>query len=185
MKKMRELGGPSLAALLALGLLTVRGMPAHAADDIDQRAVDRAHNFLTTEQRGKDVLSYVHFGATYQRHKFKETRLVNDGDGRPIKGHFALVYAFDWEDDGISHVGFLCDARGNVYKTQVVYTNAVLNQPFALANGTIKLLGNLLIEALGDKLSADERKQVQKFVDDANAKAMLEWSLKFQQALAR
>jgi hypothetical protein len=41
---------------------------------------------------------------------------------------------------------FLCDRRGNVYEVQVTDTNAILNQPFATANLTIKVLGNLLIE---------------------------------------
>jgi hypothetical protein len=103
--------------------------------------------------------------------------------GKRVPGHFALVYHFDWQDDGKTQLGFLCDAKGNVYEVQLVKSNASLNQPFTLANTTLKVLGNLLIEAFKDKMTAAEKKQVQKIVDDADAKAMLEWSLKFQQAL--
>ena len=62
---------------------------------------------------------------------------------------------------------------------QIVRTNALFNQPFLTANATIKLLGNLLIEAFRDKMAEAERREVQRFVDTADAKGMLEWSLKF------
>jgi hypothetical protein len=32
-----------------------------ADDDIDQRALERAHNFLKTEKHGRFILGYVHF----------------------------------------------------------------------------------------------------------------------------
>jgi hypothetical protein len=175
---------PSLLALLALSLTGLVVAPARAANDIDQAAVNRAHDFLKTEKRGRDILSYVHFGSKYRGHTYKETRYVTTA-GKQVPGHFALVYNFDWEDDGKTHVGFLCDARGNIYEVKVVWTNAVFNQPWLTANATIKVLGNLLIEVFKDKMSPADRREVQKLVDDANAKGMLEWSLKFQQALGR
>lgn len=57
--------------------------------------------------------------------------------------------------------------------------------PQFLAKAPIKVLGNFLIEALKDQLTTAQRKVVQKIGDDTDAKAMLEWSLKFPQALER
>ena len=74
---------------------------------------------------------------------------------------------------------------GSVYRVQIMATNAVRSQPFILANVAIQVLGNLLIEANKAKMSESQRKLVQTFVDDADAKGMLEWSLKFQQMVDR
>lgn len=177
MIRMRYLTG----AVLVLLFLAA---PGTRADDIDRKAVERAHKFLEGAARGRDVLSYVHFGSRYDGHVYRETRVVNRA-GTRVAGHFALVYAYSWEGDGKSNVAFLCDARGQVYDVQVVSTNAVLNQPFLTANATIKVLGNLLIAALEKNLTEKERKEIQQFVDSADARGMLVWSCKFQQALGR
>jgi hypothetical protein len=169
--------------LVALSLIASMVAPAWAAsEDSLQRAMNNAHGFLKTGQRGKDVLDYVHFGATYRGHEFVKTFAVNNDAGNPIDGWFALVYRFRWEDDGVTDIAFRCNPQGNVYDVQVTYTNAVLNRPFLFANAAIKVLGNLLIEANKDKMDRGERRLVQKLVDDADAKGLLEWSLKFQQA---
>jgi len=173
-----------LALLLTAMLLGLTALPARAGDGVEQRALDRAHAFLSTARRGTDILSYVHFGAEYNGHTFKEWVTVTQ-DGRKVPGHFALVYEFAWEDDGRTTLAFLCDASGGVYDVQVVRTNAVFSQPYVLANGAIKVLGNLLIEAFKDNMKPEERQFVQKLVDEADAKGMLVWSLKFQQALGR
>jgi hypothetical protein len=154
---------------------------AQAGEDSAQRSAIAAHDFLKTRQRGKDILDYVHFGATYRGHEYVETRSVVDGAGLPVEGRFALVYRFYWENDGVTDVAFLCDPRGSVYAVKVTYTNAVLSQPFALANVTIQVLGNVLIRAYQDKMTGFERRMVQKLVDNADAKGLLEWSLRFQQ----
>jgi len=182
MSKWRMIPGPALAAVLTLVLAAVPAPLARAADDIDQKSVDRAHAFLNTAPRGRNILSYVHFGSKYQGHSYKATRFVTNG-GKRVAGHFALLYDFAWEDDGKTQVAFLCDARGTLYEVQVVSTNAVFNQPFLTANATIKVLGGLLVEAFKNKMTAAERQDVQKLVENADAKGMLEWSLKFQQGL--
>jgi hypothetical protein len=170
---------------VVLGLVLLLAPAVRADDDIDQKALDRAHAFLKTTQRGRDVLGFAHAGTRYMGHKYKDSRFVTDLEGKRIPGRFALVYTYDWNDDGWTELAFLCDRRGNVYQVQVVDTNAVLNQPFAVANATIKILGNLLIEAFKDNMTADERKQVQKAVDDADAKGLLEMSLKLQQTFGK
>ena len=169
-------------AALGIGLIAALAPCAQAAEE-SQTAVTDAHRFLATAERGREVLGYVHFGARYDGHTYLKTVFVNDGNGRRIDGHFALVYRFRWEGDGITDVGYLCDSRGRVYAVQVMYTNAVLSQPFFLANAAIKGLGNLFIGAFEDKMNRDERRLVQGLVDDADAKGLLEWSLRFEQAL--
>jgi hypothetical protein len=171
------------AVVLVLGLLAWR-TPLARADDVDQKAINRAHDFLKTAARGRDVLSYVHFGASYQGHSHLETRRVTR-NGQTVPGHFALLYHYDWENNGKTDVAFLYDAKGAVYEVQIVRTNAILQQPFVVANGTIKVLGNLLVQAFKDQMSDAQQKELQKIVDDADAKAMLEWSLKFQQLIGR
>lgn len=163
------------------GLVAPAGT-ARADDEIAQKAVTRADEFLNARARGKDILSYVHFGASYRGHAYKETRFVTR-DGKKVPGHFALIYEYSWEDDGKTSVAFLCDAGGSIYEVQIVRSNAILNQPFLTANATTKVLGNLLIAAFKKQMTDEQLRKLQKTVDDADAKALLEWSLVFQQAL--
>lgn len=167
--------------LTVAAAIPVLAPPAPAQTTDVPRAIVAADRFLRTEARGKETLSYLHFGADYHGHEYQRTVAVVDGNDREIPGKFALVYRFYWEKDGITDLAFLCDEAGYVYKVQVMYTNAVLSQPFMLADATIQLLGNALIAANRDKMSPFERKVVQKIVDSADAKALLEWSLSFEQ----
>jgi hypothetical protein len=160
--------------------------PAVRADDeIDQNALERAHNFLKAEKQGRFILGYMHFGSTYVRHKYTETRRVSDGKGGTAPGQFALVYSFDWNDDGTTEVAFKCDRRGNVYGVHVLDSNGIINQPFALANATINVLGKAITEAFKDQLTDEQRKEIEKSIDDADAKTLLEAGMKLQQALAK
>jgi hypothetical protein len=171
------------AVVLVLGLMAWR-TPLARADDVDPKAINRAHDFLKTAARGRDVLSYVHFGASYQGHSYLETRRVTR-NGQTVPGHFALLYHYDWENGGKTDIAFLCDAKGAVYEVQIVKHNAILQQPFTLANAAVKALGSLLVQAFQGQMSDAQQKELQKIVDDADAKAMLEWSLKFQQLIGR
>jgi hypothetical protein len=77
-------------------------------------------------------------------------------------------------------VAFLCDETGTVYGVQALATNAVFNQPFALSNAAIQLTGNAFLADHRDDMSADDRRQIQRLVDDADAKGILRWSLRFE-----
>jgi hypothetical protein len=156
----------SLTALLA---------PCLPAADYTQPALDRAHSFLRTEARGREVLSFVHSGADYHGHKYVETI--------PLDYGFALVYRFWWEDDGVTDVAFLCDPRGNLSRVQIMSTNAFLSQPFLVANASIAVLGHSLIELYKDKLSDDDRRQLHDLVNKADAKGLLEFRLRLEQLL--
>src|SRR5262249_30894996 len=118
-----------------------------AAGDIDKKAVGGAPDLLKTGKRGKDNLSYVHFGSQYDGDSYKKTTLVTDGSGKVVPGHFALVYAYSWDGGYKTEVVFLCDARGNVYEVQAGDSDGVLSRPFVLADAAVKVLGNLLLEA--------------------------------------
>ena len=61
-------------------------------------------------------------------------------------------------------------------------SNGIINQPFALANATINVLGKLIIEGFKDQMTAEQRQEVEKAVDDADAKTLLAAGLKLHQA---
>ena len=67
--------------------------------------------------------------------------------------------------------------------TWAVATSSIIGQPFAIASATINVLGNLLLEALGDQMKPDDRREFQKFVNASDAKGLLIWSLNFQSRL--
>jgi hypothetical protein len=162
-------------SLLMFSLVATLIPSGHAAD-FGQTAVNRAGAFLGAPDRGKEVLAFVHFGADYHGHKYVETRNVNDG-----RGAFALVYRFWWEDDGVTDIAFLADSTGYVYRVQIMYTNAIFSQPFLVANASISILGNSLIELYKDKLSDEDRRQFHDLVNRADAKGLLEFRLKLEQ----
>jgi hypothetical protein len=83
------------------------------------------------------------------------------------------VYRFRWEDDGVTDIAFLCNSKGNVYGVQITKTNAMLQQPFMLADATIQVLGNAIISAMGDDLKDTQRTELQKLVDSANSRGLL------------
>jgi hypothetical protein len=151
--------------------------------DPDQSAVDRTRRFLDTADHGRFVLGYLHFGSTYGGHTYLDTRTVLDQYQSKIPGQFALVYDFRWQDDGKTQLAFLCDSSGNIFKVQVLSTNAQLNQPFLSANLAIITLGNVLVEAFKDRLSEDEERRIRQAIDQGDAKTLLEAGLFFQQKL--
>lgn len=162
-----------------LALAVLAAAPALAAG-IDQQAVNTAHRFLRTSDIGEYTLNFVHAGTDYHGHEYLETQPVFDGNGRQTS-QFKLLYRFRWEDDGVTDVAFVCDARGVVYGVLIQRTNAEWNQPFALADLGIQLLGNAVIQANKDNMSPAERKLARRLVDDADAHGLLELSLRWKQ----
>lgn len=165
----------ALNILLLACVIASFAPPVQAADDNFERAVARADHFLSTDRRAKATLNYVHFGTDYRGQQFRRIAdVTNDGE-------FSLVYRLFWNDDGVTDIAYFCHANGTVYGVKIAYTNAEGNVPFLWANVSIQVLGNLFIEAYKDKLSDDDRKLLQKMVDNADAKGMLEWSLRLDQ----
>jgi hypothetical protein len=155
------------------------------AQDFNDAAVKRADRLLSSASCGRDVISMAHFGSGYVNHAWVQTMHVTR-NGSVAPGEFALVYSYRWGADGKTKVAFLCDQRGTVTEVQVLETNAgPLNQPFMLANATIQIAGNAIIGAFKEKMSDQDRKTFQTIVNNADAKALLEFSLALEQALGR
>ena len=76
------------------------------------------------------------------------------------------------DNDGVTDIAPFCDDKGSVYDTRVLNTNAVVQQPYTLANATIQVLGNLLIQAFKDQTSEQDLKTVQRFVDSADTEGL-------------
>src|SRR5205085_2570118 len=120
MKSLRPL--KAVAVVAAVLLLS---SAARADDGISQTAVESAKKFFDSTERGKEVLNSVHWLGGYNSHKYAEYVTVNDGYGKTIPGHFAVVYDFKWWDNtGDTRIAFLCNDKGTFYKLQVMSTNA-------------------------------------------------------------
>jgi len=169
----RFAGAAQVALMLVLIAVSGAGSQASGAS---QQAVNRADALLRTEERGKEILSYVHFGAAYRGHRYVRTLAVDDGTGA-----FALVYRFQWEADGVTDLAFLCDSGGNVYRVRVEATNAEATPPFLWANVSIAAFGHGLIELYKDRISENDREQLHDLVRKADARGLLELSLRLRQ----
>ena len=167
----------TVLALLAACLLMA--IPARVAAYDSNAGVQRAYNFLQDRQNATDILSFVHFGATYNSHEYVETRNVVDGSGNTIYGDFALVYRFHWENDGITDVAFFCHPSGQIYKSQVVWTNAKFARPFVWANLSIQIVGRMVVNS-DNNMSDSDRELAIKLIDDADAHGLLDLWLTMQ-----
>ena len=170
----------------ALLLLTLTGAALgelRAADEIDYAAVRKAQTFLQTAKRGQYILSFLHFGANYRAHNYKEVMRVTDGSGNALPGQFALIYHFDWEANGAgwTNLACFCDARGNITGVKALDTNAVLQQPFLAADATIQVIGRGMAETFKSQMNEDDRKQMLQFINNADSKGLLEMALQIQQ----
>ena len=176
----RRLSIPA-AFVASLVVLLLSAPVASAA--VEQRSLDRAHKFLKDPEVGKQVLSFVHFGAEYRRHTYMDVRRVKDAKGAIVADKFVLVYRYEWDEDGTTDLAFLCDWRGNVYKIDVLKHNAIIQQPFAMADLTIKLLGNVVLGAFGDGMTAKDRLELRRLIDAADSRGLLLAYVKLAQAL--
>src|SRR5689334_3118950 len=99
--------------VLIAGVLTLASATPQAHGAIEQRSMDRVRKLLDDKIMGKNILSFVHFGAEYRGQKYLETRAVQTEKGAAVPDDFALVYRFEWDKDGTTELAFLCDHRGN------------------------------------------------------------------------
>jgi hypothetical protein len=172
-----------------LAALTFAAAACTPSVQAQERAdVERARQFLDSDSRGRAVLGYLHAGATYTGHRLVATLAVEDAQGKRLDGQFALRYRFDWKiplGDNTTTADFLFDRAGRFYGISGERTTSVVNRPYDLANLTIKVLGESVYQAAKERMTETDRKWVRQIIDDANAKGMLEWSLRFQQNLMR
>ena len=124
----------------------------------------------------------MHMGGTYKDHEVIQVLKVVDKDGDPVPGHFAVKVVYTWDTafgENTTKALFFCNELGKVIDIEAD-TTSILSQPFDIAGATINVLGNIIIEAFGDKMNPDDRKAFKKIVDKSDAKGLLIWSLEFQ-----
>jgi hypothetical protein len=135
----------NIAVVLALWALACPCV--RADDDIDKKAVERAQDFLKAAERGKFIGAFCHFGLRYEGHSHVKTTKVKNASGT-IPGHFALVYDLKMSNRVETQLAFYCGTKGNIYRAQVLDSTGVINSPYALADLSIKVLGEAVYEAL-------------------------------------
>lgn len=174
--------------LLAMTALTAGIINPSTTLAQSPQKVQREIDFLNSTRRGKEMLSYLHFGATYIDHQVIKAMRVSDTDGQEIPGHVALKVVFDWKiplgENSTTAIVFF-DEKGEPYEIQCGPndTTSIVNLPYVLANGTLQILGNLLIEAAGDQMTAQEKSDMQKAINEQDAGRLLIDALKVQMRL--
>ena len=170
--------------MAAFAMILALGNAATADESISNDAIQRAAKFVGARGTGDYVLSFMHLGADYRSHKYLDTRYVTDSDGDRIPGEFAVCYRFTWytSDEGETDVAFFCDPDGTVTGMKVLRTNAVIQQPFAIADATIQIVSAALMEAFGDEMTSEDRRIVSRLIQNADSKGLMEMGIRFRQA---
>lgn len=140
----------------------------------------KAERLLNEQSRAKSVLSLLHFGATYSSHKCERTGGILDNSNRLIPGAFYLDYEYVWDaGGGLGHttVRYYFNGNGILYHVGIQKTDAIVHQPFAMANISIAIVGGIVQKALENDLSEQGKADLQKIIQNADAKKLLEFSL--------
>jgi hypothetical protein len=178
-RQRRPLLATCAAAILGFTIPVLVPQALTAQDSDLQKTANKTGTFLDDANRGKAMLNYLHMGARYRGHEFIKGSRIADADG------FELLYRFRWEDDGVTDLAFQCNRRGYVTSVSVVNSNAKLSPPFLLATVSIKLLGAAIMDSYKDKLTDDQKRQLQQLINEADAKGMLEWALRLEQLFSK
>jgi hypothetical protein len=184
MKTMTD-GRWAVLAVLILGLI---GQAAQAGEPTST-ALRRARqlcDFDVKAQSGREILSALHFGAKMVSCKsIGIAKKITDDSGREIYDQFALAYRWKWDAGGgvgtTDVVFYFKTDTGQFVDLAVDKTDAEFNQPFALANLSIALVGEVLYEAMKDDMTDADKRIFRALIDRADTKALLEWSLRFKQ----
>jgi hypothetical protein len=161
----------------AEAFITKPAIPSSTPSDERPLAVRVADAFLKPEQRGRDILSHLHFLADYHGHELLKVVAL------PEERQYMLIYRFWWYQDGITDVGFLFDLNGKLQHLQVMSTNAQWSPPFTIANGSLKVLGKFIAEKYKDRMNKLEHETLEWIIDNADSKTLLEWRLKLAQSV--
>jgi hypothetical protein len=162
--------GFATPALLALTTVA----PAAYADDVSRPAILKAHSYLIAGKKGQEVLSFVHMFASYKGHELINSRNLGDGA-------FSLIYRYYWNDDDHTEIEFVCNPEGYVTGVNVLSSSALFQQPFLVSRSVVRALGAALLSAEGDKMSAADKAAIQRIIDRADTKALLEATLLMEQ----
>jgi hypothetical protein len=136
-----------------------------AADDGDIKAAKR---FI--EKHAETILRVAHPTVTFLRVELDGTKQLRDG--------FALTYTFHWEssDRHWTTLSFTFDDDG---KLDFIRTKARSNflPPFTAANLAVQVVKEMLKE----EPQLENNRKIARFLEEGNAKGMLEEYLKFKQ----
>ena len=165
---------------MAMGVVLAFTPAAMAEHDAD--AVSRAKQFLESAKMGRMINNYMHFGTTYRSHGDCK---VCDVTNQPTQ--FALLTTFNWESNGagVTNVHFFFNKNGAFTELRVKDSNAFLQQPFAAANLTIKVLGEALFEGFKDQMTDGDKKVLRWAIDNTETKTLLELNLVLESRLKR
>jgi hypothetical protein len=143
--------------------------------------IEHAQSVLDNRENAATILNYLHFGSDFKGYRYIESLNVVDNNGNTIYGQTALVYRYYWENDGdYTDVIFYCNQEGTIYGTRVRKTTAILNQPFLVANLSIQILGNALIESNKDSMTPNDLRIARELVKNADAQGLLNLWLRLQ-----
>jgi hypothetical protein len=162
----------AIPALFLIGVPTA----ASAADSVSAQAVRKAHAYLAQEDKGREVLGVVHTFATYRRHDYVTGYELGGGT-------FSLVYRYFWNEEDHTDIEFRCTSGGYVNSLRVLSTTAWVQQPFLMSRTLVKVMGNAFLRSEGDQLTAADRARIQRLIDNADTKALLETMLFVEQVL--
>jgi len=171
----------SLSATVALFTLLIT---AGFSEAQTSTAINRAQDYLDSTNNAKHIIGIVHMGADLTGFSYVRRGGVTNHSGESIPGHFYLAYDYEWNSGGYgeTRLAFLCDERGTIYEVKNLGSSGVLQAPFLVANGTIKIIGQLLIEAFREEMTNEELKQVQRLVQNSDSKGLLEMGIGLRQA---
>lgn len=155
------------------------------SQEISQTAIDKAHNFLKTSDRGRQINHLMHFGTTYTSHEAIEVLAVKDAAGRLVPGEFAISYRFWWDREYSTDLLVFCTASGSISGIRATRSDGIAQAPFLASQATIALIGNVIYEAFKNDMSETERAQLRQIIEQADTKSLLEMQLKLQQALGQ
>lgn len=175
-----QLANSLRAGVVLLILAALIQVPASASWNDTPAGMDKAFNFLQNRQNGVAILSYLHFGSDYFGHEYIGMLNVVDKSGETVPGDFALVYRFRWSNEDYTDVAFLCNPEGQIYRSEVRRSTAVLNQPFVAANVFIGVLGNLLIESNRRNMTKADLELTHELVNRVDAQGLMDLWLRLQ-----
>jgi hypothetical protein len=139
---------------------------ASARADVPAKSIQSIEDYLNTDSAAKLVLNFVHMGADYRGHQLLG---AYDVVGKPDM--FIVTYRYWWATDGMTDVDFVCDSSGSVRAVQIADTNAVFNQPFVVAQASLQLLSQVVVNTAD--LTPSQRAAWQRLVDAEDVRGML------------
>ena len=141
-----------IIAVTSVVMSIATGSTSRAQSTSDPQ-VRKAIKYLNDEKHAKDIFGILHFGSKMGVYEIKTLHGVAGPDGDRVPGAFALKVVYDWDSPlgaNVTTATFFFNKDGYVTGIDAKSTS-VFSPPFDVANGTMQVVGELLISlALGD-----------------------------------